>query len=621
MRRTPRAVLSIGAAVLAAGALTGGHAPLAGRWVRVEAQEPPVTFSEDVAPIVFDTCVSCHRPDGSAPFSLLTYQETRPWARAIKQQVLQRTMPPWKPEPGFGAFVGERRLSDAQIATVQAWVDAGAPEGNPALLPDAPHWNGRWQLGTPDVVLETPPYTLQATGEDVYRNFALRIPDTARMRYVKAWEFLPGNARVVHHSTMEFDPSGAARRLDEDDPEPGYEGLIPHSVRAPEGFFLGWVPGYVPYVAPEGMAWPIDRDSDLVMMLHLRPSGRDEAVQARLGLYFSDAPPSLSPVLIRLTKQHMDIPPGERRYVVTDSFRLDTDVDVYTVQPHAHYLAQEVSAFATRPDGTRTWLINIREWDFDWQGVFQYVRPLFLPAGTTISMEYVYDNSADNPRNPHRPPRRVTYGQETTDEMADLWLQVVPRDPADRARLASAVREKVVREEIVGLEKQLERDPSDVALHNDAALRYAAVGNLGQTAAHFAEAVRFAPEASAAAAHYNLGNAMFQLGNRAEAEEHLRAALALQPDYALAHDGLGVVLYTGGRLAEAVAHYREAVRFDSDSADAHYHLAVALRGLGRLDEAIAHYERVLRLDAARSGVRAELAEVERARAAARRSPE
>ena len=305
----------------------------------------------------------------------------------------------------------------------------------------------------------------------------------------------------------------------------------------------------------------------------------------------------------------MDIPPGDRRYVVTDSFVLDADVDVYTVQPHAHHLAQEVKSFATLPDGTRKWLIYIRQWDFDWQGVFRYARPEFLPAGTTITMEYTYDNSAENLHNPHVPPRRVTFGQRTMDEMAELWLQVVPRTSAGGARLARAVREKIVREEIVGLEKRLETDPDNAALHDDVALLHAEAGHLDRTAAHFAETLRLQPDS--AAAHYNLGNALFRQGRRAEAIEHLRTALALKADYALAYDALGVAIYTEGKPGEAIDLYQRATRFDPGNPEAHYHLAIALRGLGRLAEAIPHYRQVLQIDPSRQGVRTELAEVER----------
>jgi tetratricopeptide (TPR) repeat protein len=576
------------------------------------AQRSPLTFTEDVAPIVFGSCAPCHRPEGVAPFPLLTYDDVKRHAAAIVAATRDRVMPPWKPEPGYGQFADERRLTDTQIATLRAWLDGGAVEGDPARLPALPKWSGEWALGEPDLVLQTPAYTLRATGGDVYRNFVLPI-GTNQTRYVRAWQFLAGNPHVVHHATMQFDPTGSSRRLDAQDPEPGYEGLIPHSVGSPEGFFLGWLPGHTPYIAPEGMAWPLPPRTDLVMMLHLRPGGKEEPVQASLGLYFSDRPPRLNPLLVRLTRQHMDIPPGERRYVVTDSFVLDADVDVYTVQPHAHHLATEVKSFATLPDGTRKWLIYIRRWEFEWQGVFRYARPQFLPAGTSIAMEYTYDNSAENPHNPQRPPRRVTYGQQTTEEMAELWLQVVPRNDADRPRLARAVHEKVVREDIVGLEKRLDLDPDNAALHDDVALLHAEAGRLDRTAAHFAETLRLKPRS--AAAHYNLGNVLFRQGRRAEAIGHFRNALALMPDYAPAHDALGVAAFTEGKAIEAIEHYLQAIAFDPGNADAHQHAAVALRSLGRLAEAIPHYRQVLQLDPGRQDIQTELAAVERELAA------
>ena len=582
---------------------------------RLHAQQPAVTFSDAVAPIVFKACSPCHRPEGVAPFSLLSYQDVTQHAAEIVQATRDRVMPPWKPEPGYGQFADERRLTDDQIATLRAWFESGAVEGDPARLPAPPAWSGEWALGTPDLVLQTPSYTLRAAGEDVYRNFVLPIA-AGQPRYVRAWQFLAGNSRVVHHATMQFDPTAASRRLDAQDPEPGYEGLIPHSVGSPEGFFLGWLPGHTPYVAPEGMAWPLTLPMDLVMMLHLRPSGQPEKVQASLGLYFSDRPPRLNPVLVRLTRQHMDIPAGEPRYVVTDSFSLTADVDVYTVQPHAHHLATEVKSFATLPDGTRKWLIYIRHWDFEWQGVFRYARPEFLPAGTTISMEYTYDNSSANPHNPQRPPRRVTYGEKTSDEMAELWLQVVPRRAADGPAIARAVHEKIVGEEIVGLEKRLDADPDNAALHDDVALLHAEAGHLDRTAAHFAATLRLKPDS--AAAHYNLGNVRFRLGRRAEAIDLLKKAVALKPDYALAHDGLGVALYSDGKPLEAVEHYQRAVGLDPGNPEAHLHLAVALRGLGRLADAIPHYREVLRIDPSRQDVSAALADVERQLAAQRR---
>lgn len=597
-------------AALAVAALHAEWAPFGRAWPGVQAQPTPVTFTRDVAPILFSACASCHRPEGVAPFPLLSYEDARSRAAAIVAATRGRMMPPWKPEPGYGQFLDERRLTDAQIATLERWLTDGAVEGDRAQLPPLPRWNGQWQLGTPDLVIETDAYTLRATGDDVYRNFVLPIEMPAD-RYIRAWEFLPGSG-AVHHATMQFDPTRSSRRLDQQDPEPGYEGLVPHSAMSPDGYFLGWLPGHMPNVAPSGMSWPLSAGTDLIMMLHLRPSGRSETVRARLGLYFSDTPPRLQPTLIRMTRQHMDIPAGERRYVVMDTFTVDADVDLYTIQPHAHFLAREVRSFATLPDGTHKGLIYIRDWDFNWQGVFRYARPEFLPAGTAITFEFTYDNSAENRHNPHRPPQRVTYGQHTTDEMAELWLQVVARNSADRSRLARSARERIVREEIVGTEKRLETDPDNATLHDDVALLHAEAGHLDRTADHFAETVRIRPDS--AAGHYNLGNVRFRQGRRAEAIDHLRRALLLEPDYALAHDGLGVALYTEGRVTEALEHYERAVELNARHSEARYHLAIALRRLGRLREALTHYRQLLAINPSQA-IKTELAEIERQLAA------
>lgn len=538
------------------------------------AAQAPATFARDVAPIVFSSCVTCHRPEGSAPFSLLAYADVRQHADRIVEATSNRRMPPWKPEPGYGEFAGDRRLSEEQIRTLRRWRDEGRLEGDPRDLPPLPEWSGRWQLGEPDLILQTPIYTLRAGGDDMYRNFVLPIPGGST-RYIRAWEFLPGNTRVVHHATMQFDPTGHARVFDSRDPEPGYEGLIPHGVQGPDGYFLDWGPGHAPYVAPDGMAWPLQPGADLLMMLHLRPSGRVETVQATLGLYFSDAPPRLTPTLIRLTRQHLDIPPGERRYVVTDEFTLTADVDVYTVQPHAHNLAREARGTAVLPDGTVQPLIYIKAWDFDWQGVFRYREPVPLPAGTRLRMEFVYDNSADNPNNPHRPPRRVTYGQRTTDEMAEMWFQVVPRAESDRAALAQAVRAKVLREEIVGHEKMLEADPGNTALHDGVALLHAEVGNLAGTAAHFAETARMNPDSPAA--HYNLGMALLMMERVGEAEASLGKAVALDDRYARGYVGLGLVRRAQGRLDEARAYFERALALDAANADARRYLDEIVR--------------------------------------------
>jgi Flp pilus assembly protein TadD len=592
---------------------------------RLFAQQTTITFTKDVAPIVFAHCSGCHRPGGSS-FDLLSYADVRRRAQAIVTATRTRYMPPWKPEPGAGEFVDVRRLSDAQVDVFRQWVAQGTVEGDPAALPTLPQWSSDWTLGKPDLVLMMDrPYVLRAGGDDMYRHFVMRIPIPSA-RYVKAWEFRPGNPRVVHHATMEIDRSGASRRLDEQDPEPGYEGLIAHSAAAPDGYFLDWAPGHTPYTAPPGMAIPLQPGSDLVLMLHLRPSGKPESVQASVALYFADAPPTRVPALLRLTRQDLDIPAGQKSFVATGSYRLPVALDLITVQPHAHYLARQIESTATLPDGSTKRLLSITSWDFNWQGVYRYAKPVELPAGTTVTMHWTYDNSLENPFNPNRPPRRVTYGQRTSDEMSELWFQVVPRSQQDRDAFTRDLRTRLILEEIKGYEAMLRADAGNSALHDDVALLYAATGNRQQAVAHFGESARLHPES--AAAQYNLATALFSLNRTDEArrgfekavsldpayangyrglgillqsegkldgaESNYRRALSLAPDDAVAHHNLGVLLHSRNQLAEAVDEYRSAVRLSPDYADAHYGLALALKASGRNAEAIVEYREALR---------------------------
>lgn len=599
MTRTATTRLLVGA-ITAGLILCGSASPIAlqspdPRPQQAAPQTSSLAFTKDLAPIIFAHCSVCHRPDGPAPFSLLTYADVKGRAGRIAAATKSRAMPPWKPEPGYGEFQGDRRLSDDQIALIQRWINEGAIEGDAEALPPVPRWTEGWQLGEPDLIVKmSQPYTLPAEGADVFRNFVIPIPIPAR-RYVRAWEFRPGNIKVVHHATMQLDPTRSSRRLDEQDPEPGYEGLIAHSAQSPEGYFLGWTPGQTPYPAPDERAWPLEKDSDLVLMLHLRPSGKKETIQASVGLYFSNAPRLRIPAMLRLGRQNIDIPAGEKHYTITDSYTLPVDVDVYSVQPHAHYLAKEMKGFAALPDGTTKWLIYIREWDFNWQDLYQFATPVPLPAGTTVVMQYTYDNSADNPRNPHRPPRRVTYGQRTSDEMGDLWLQVLSRNDTDLAVLTRGLRAKVLHENILGYEVMLQADPDNVGMHDDLALLYAEAGNLEQATAQFAESLRIRPES--AAAHYNLGTALLDQGRRDAADSYLRKALQIKPDYASAHVNLGIVLQSEAKLEEAAGHYWQAIQIAPDNAEAHNNFGAVLQLQGKFDDAIGHYREAVRIQA------------------------
>jgi tetratricopeptide (TPR) repeat protein/mono/diheme cytochrome c family protein len=558
-----------------------------------QRQAEAITFSRDVAPILFEHCVVCHRPGGVAPMSLMSYQEIRPWARAIAEQVGARRMPPWKPEPGHGGpFIGNRRLGNEQVALIQQWVAEGAVEGRRADLPPTPEWPAGWRLGRPDLIIEVPPYTLPAGGRDVLRKFAIPIP-IARTTYVRGLEFQPGNARVVHHANMRIDPTGASRKLDTADPQPGYEGVTPFAARFPPGYFLGWTPGQLRPLTPDSMAWRLDPGADMLLELHLMPREQPERVQSRIAFFFTDAAPTLIPATIRLGRQNLDIPAGAKEYVGRDSYVLPVDVEVYGVQPHAHYLAREVKGFATLPDGTRTWLIYIKDWDFDWQDFYAYAKPFVLPKGTELTMEITYDNSAGNRRNPHVPPRRVTWGQKSSNEMGDLWIQVVPRSAADLQILNNDRWRREVAEDIVGSEMLLAADANQVMEHDEVALLYLQLGRVAEAVAHFRESARLQPES--AAAQYNLGTTLTQLGDYGEAIHHLEHALRLDPEYVRAHNSLGAALRLQGKPAEAARHFRQALVVRPNDGDTLYNLASVLTEQGEAVEAIAYYRRALQV--------------------------
>ena len=360
-------------------------------------------------------------------------------------------MPPWKAEPVPEKFIGLDPLSEAEIEVFQRWAAQGAREGDRRDLPPAPRSTGGWQLGTPDLIVTLPkPYVLAADGPDISRVFVLSLP-VDRLRYVRGIEFRANNPRV-HHANIRIDSTPASRQLDEQDPAPGYDGIIVRSAVYPDGHFLGWTPGQAAPLLPKGLAWTLAPSSDLVVQAHLVPSGKPESIQPSIGLYFTEDPPEQTPVMLRLSNQHIDIPAGNSNYMASDSFVLPTDVAVLAVQPHAHYLAREVTGIATLPDGTTRPLISIPDWDLRWQHVYRYQTPVPLPKGTTVTMQYRYDNSAENPRNPAVPPVRVPWGQQSREEMGDFWLQVIAKDPRDREMLDRTFSAKWMATDVIGLE-------------------------------------------------------------------------------------------------------------------------------------------------------------------------
>lgn len=552
-----------------------------------------VTFTRDIAPIVFEACASCHRPDGPGPFSLTTYQDVRRRATQIVDVTRRRFMPPWKVEPSVGHFVGQRPLTDREIGVIERWAASGAPEGDPARVPALPAFAARWLLGTPDLVV-TPeaPFMLPAEQSDVFRIFAIRVPVTRRT-YVTGIEFHPGNGRVVHHANIRIDRTDATRRMDEADPLPGYDGLMPRSAAYPDGHFLGWTPGQVAPLVPADLAWTLEPGSDLVVQLHLQPSGAVEEVLPEIGFYFSNQPPRRTPSILRLGSQGIDIPPGDPTYVIRDSYVLPVDVELLAVQPHAHYRAREILGIAELPDGSARQVMRITDWDFRWQHVYRFQTPQRLPKGTRLLMQFTYDNSAGNPRNPERPPSRVFWGQRSRDEMGDLWFQLLAANDADRARLNAEITAKMTAEDITGYETMLKVTPGDAELHDDVAMLYLAMGMAANAVRHFEVSAALQPDS--AAAHFNLGTALAQTGRLDAAVAALEEAVRRRPDYARAHGNLGRVLLAQGKVADAIEHLQAAVRLEPANPTSLLGLAEAYAASGAYDRAIEEIERARQL--------------------------
>jgi Tfp pilus assembly protein PilF len=558
-----------------------------------DALAAPVTYAKDIAPLLADRCGMCHHAGGPAPFSLLTYAEVRKRATLIASVTASRFMPPWKVEPDDGPFIGQRPLNDTEIALIRQWVDLGEPEGEARDLPPLRQWTEGWQLGTPDLIVALPEaYSLQPDGTDVFRIFVLPLP-VARVRFVRGLEFRPGNAKVVHHANIRIDRTGASRALDAADPGPGYSGLIAHSAQYPDGHFLGWTPGQVAPLLPDDLAWRLDGPTDLVVEIHMQPSGRRENVQPSIGLYFSDTPPARAPAMLRLGRQGIDIPAGEPLYTITDEYVLPVDVEVQALQPHAHYRARDIRGDATLPDGSVRRLLHIGDWDFRWQHVYRYATPLHLPRGTRLSMRYTYDNSAGNARNPERPPKRARWGQRSSDEMGDLWLQVLTRSEADLVKLSRDFRQKAAAEDVVGYETEISRQPEDDGLHDTVAMLYLELGRADRAVEHFRRSLALKPDS--AASHYNVGTAL-TLGRRLdEAAEEYELAIRLDPKYVKAHNNLGSVRLAQHRVDAAIGEFEIVTRLQPHSVDGFTNLAAAYATAGRFDHAVNAIDAALRL--------------------------
>ena len=584
------------------------------------------TYAHDVAPILYAKCASCHRTGELAPFPLLSYEDAARWSESIALETKARVMPPWLPSPNTPEFHGVRRLTDAEIDTLQRWHKGGAPMGDATGAPVAPTFTADWQLGKPDVVATmAAPYVLPSGARDITRNVVFRVPITST-KYVRAVEFRTSGA-PIHHAVIRVDPTSSSRHRDGEDGHAGFEGMASPEVQDPDGHFIGWTPGRGPILSPDGLAWRIERGSDLVVELHLVPGKKPANVQPSVALFFTDMAPARTPVFVKMGSKAIAIPAGDKNYVVTDTYELPVDVELLSLYPHAHFLGKEMFVTAVTPGGPVTTLLNIEKWNFRWQQDYRYTTPVKLPRGTRLRMRYTFDNSASNPANLNVPPKPVYFGPRSSDEMASLGLQMLTPTRADGRMLERVFAEREALSYVEAGQAQVTRDPNNAEAQALLGGSYVDVGRFADAIAPLAAAVRLDPGYASAhnylggalvslgrvaeglphlqravalsprdeRYHVNLGNGLNTTGRRAEAAAEFERALVLNPDFGAAHANLGQMLFLAGRLNEALPHIARAAELAPESAAAHSDLGGVLAALGRKAEAIAHLKRTLEL--------------------------
>lgn len=517
----------------------------------INAQEPVSnpTFSEHIAGILYENCLTCHRPGGMGPFSLMEYEDVSRRSKQISEVVESGYMPPWLPDSAYGpALSGERRLSDEQIALISTWSTGGAPPGELERIPEPPVFEKSWSLGNPDLILELPVgFKLPAEGGDIYRNFVIPVSLT-ESRWVKAIEFKPSVPQAVHHAVLQVEGTDWARARELDDPLPGFDGMDLRNIAYPQGKTIGWTPGQAAYETYPGTLWEIPSGADLVLQTHLLPTGKPEIIRPQIGLYFSDEPPLKATITIALRELDLEIPAGEANHWVKETLTFPTDVRIVSLAPHAHYLAKEFNVFVSLPDGNREWLLKIPDWDFNWQTEYRFETPVTVPAFSTLTMQIRYDNTSTNVRNPSNPPQKVQLGPRSMDEMGETIFELL---------VDSDEQLKLIKQTALEYQSQL----------------------LGGKDEFF----------------FSLGLNLENVSRTSEAIVAYGMALASNPRHAKSLNNLGALYQSLGDTKSGKAYFEQAVLADKKLVPALLNLAHSLLADGDNMEAIGLYQKVVRL--------------------------
>jgi hypothetical protein len=373
-------------------------------WLTPSSAGP--VYSRDVSPIFNKHCVECHRVGEIGPMPLTTYRESRPWAKAIREAVVARKMPPWFADPHSAPFSNDPRLSSQEVETIAAWVDAGAPSGRPEDAPKPRVWPIGWSIGTPDAIWTMPQPFEVSPGEELDYQYIIIPTGLTTDRWVQKVEIRPGNAAVVHHAVVYVREHGSAWLRDQPVGKPfTMAGVTRNDI------LFTYTPGNNHDEWPTGMAKLIPAGSDLVFQMHYTPLAKPASDRTRIGVIYAKAPPAQRVLTLQLTQDRLFIPPNRADYRATVSGTLPDDATLLSLYPHMHLRGK---SFEYRVNGEP--LLLVTNYDFYWQLTYRLLQPLQLPKGARIECTAVFDNSRNNPRNPD-PDAMVRYGQQSSDEM------------------------------------------------------------------------------------------------------------------------------------------------------------------------------------------------------------
>lgn len=387
------------------------------------------TYSKDISRIFRAKCEQCHREGDIAPFALKDYEAAAGWAPDIKRVITDKLMPPWKPEPGYGEFQNNFSLTGEEKQAIFDWIDAGAPQGDPAEMPDPLEQKSEWPLGQPDLDLRMlQPYT-PARGKDIYRCFVIPT-GLDGTKFLSAIDVLPGNRQIVHHVLLYQDTQGVAEKLDGVDGQPGYDCFggpgIELNLNTLNAALGGWAPGQRTHLLPDGIGIELTKGAKIIMQVHYFPQRGTGEDQTRIGLYFSKTKIEQHLFEIPVVNTSFKIPAGADAYEVTASLKTLPILSgqAIWVYPHMHLLGRQIKVEVVGPDKKTSPAIYIKDWNFNWQGAYTFVEPMKFAGGSTVKVTCTFDNSDQNPKNPNNPLVAVGWGENTTDEMCLAFIGV-----------------------------------------------------------------------------------------------------------------------------------------------------------------------------------------------------